>query len=189
MKSNSTDSRQPRIAVATASAALAVMALGAAAASAAESPTTAVWREHKGSINYFGITSVYTCLGIESKIRKILVYFGARNDVIANARGCNASDMPVGRAMTISVRLFTLVPPDPAATAPAVRAGWSPRAINSNSNSFLANGDCELIDQMHEFIEHNFSLRNLDYRTDCTAHEVNPGSFSVRGEFLTIAKP
>src|ERR1700690_3331566 len=91
--------RSYRIAAAAAAITLAVTALGAAAARAADPPTAAGWQERKGSVSYFGITSVYSCTGIESKIRQIFVYLGARKDVSANAAGCNSRDMPVGHAM------------------------------------------------------------------------------------------
>jgi hypothetical protein len=144
---------------------LAVAALGTAAASTADAPTAAVWQERKGSIGYFGLTSTYSCTGIEGRIRQILVFLGARKDLSVNAGVCDSRDMPMGHSMTVNVRLFSLAP------------------------AFMADGDCELIDQMHEFIERNFDLRNLQYHAACQPRQVTMASFSVRGELLKIVTP
>jgi len=153
-------------------------------------PTPSLWQEHKGSVNYFGITSVYSCTGIESKVRQVLLLLGARKDMSVNASGCNSHDMPMGPAMTVSIRVFSLAPAGSAAApgaAPPVMASWSPVAIDGQRPPFMGDGDCELIDQLHEFITKNFSAQNIDYRASCTPHQVTSASFSIHGEFLKTA--
>ncbi len=179
----------------TALAAVAFSALFAAAAgaagppTAAEPPVSAAWQEHKGSVDYFGLTSRYSCSGIEGKVRQILTLLGARKDITANANACDTRDLSIGHSLTVNVHYFTLVEADPASTAPHVMARWSPVQIKPRSPSYLEDGDCDLIDSMHDFIAKNFSSRNLQYRAECTPRQVHMDSFGVTGEFLEPAAP
>ena len=174
----------------TAAAAVSAAALAAFASPVYADPpaTAAQWQEHRGSIAYFGITSTYSCTGMEGKVKQILLTLGARKDMSVNATGCNGQDMPVGNAMTVNIRVFLLAPVDPTATAPGaappVMAGWSAVNIDSRRPSFMGDGDCELIDQLHEFITKNFSVQNVDYHTSCTPHQTSAFSFAIHGEFL-----
>jgi hypothetical protein len=180
----------PRLSLKLAAAATSVAAFAALASPlyADQAPTPAQWQEHKGSIGYFGITSNYSCTGIEGKVRQILLALGARKDMSVNATGCNGHDMPMGHAMTVNVRVFSLAPVDPPATAPGaappVMASWAAVNIDGQRPSFMGDGDCELIDQLHEFITKNFSAQNVDYHTSCTPHQTSAFSFAIHGEFL-----
>jgi hypothetical protein len=179
-----------KLAAATALSAAALAALASPLKDDAP-PTPSLWQEHKGSVTYFGITSVYSCTGIESKVRQVLLLLGARKDMSVNASGCNGHDMPMGPAMTVNIRVFSLAPAGSTAVtpgaAPPVMASYSPVAIDGQRPPFMGEGDCELIDQLHEFITKNFSSQNVDYHASCTPHQNNSASFAVRGEFLKTA--
>ena len=174
----------------TAAACVSAAAIAAFASPVYADPpaTAAQWQEHKGSIAYFGITSTYSCTGIEGKVKQILLTLGARKDMSVNATGCSGQDMPVGNAMTVNIRVFLLAPVDSMATAPGaappVMASWSAVNIDGQRPSFMGDGDCELVDQLHEFITKNFSARNVDYHTSCTPHQTSAFSFAIHGEFL-----
>ena len=152
-------------------------------------PTPAQWQEHKGSIDYFGLTSHYSCTGIEGAVKQVLKTLGARKDMTVDANGCSSLDMPSSHSLTVNVHMYSLAPADKNATAAPVMASWAPVEIKPNHPSFMGDGDCELIDHMHDFITKNFSAQNLDYRASCTPHEITLGSFSVHGEFLKTATP
>ena len=47
-----------------------------------------VWQHHQTTISYYGITTLYTCDGLEDKVRALLLYFGARADLKVHAFGC-----------------------------------------------------------------------------------------------------
>ncbi len=176
---------------AAAAVSAAALAAFASPVHAASSATAAQWQEHKGSIGYFGLTSTYSCTGMESKVRQILLALGARKDVHVDASACNGRDMPMGHAMTVYIRMFSLAPVDPAATvqgaAPPVMASWSAVEINSQRPMFMGDGDCELIDQLHDFITKSFSAQNVDYRAACSPHAISINSFAIHGEFLKNA--
>ncbi len=171
-------------------AAVSVAALVAFASPVYADPpaTAAQWQEHKGSIAYFGITSTYSCTAIEGKVQQILLTLGARKDMSVNVTGCNGNDMPAGNAMTVNIRVFSLAPVDSTATAPGavppVMASWSTVNIDGQRPSFMGDGDCELVDQLHAFITKNFSAQNVGYHTSCTPHQTSAFSFAIHGEFL-----
>jgi hypothetical protein len=169
---------------------IAVLAAFSSPVWAAEAAATpAQWQEHKGSIDYFGLTSHYSCTGIESQVKQVLKTLGARNDMTVDASGCNPLDRPSSHSLSVNVHMYSLAPADKSAAASPVMASWAPVEIKPRHPSFVDDGDCELIDQMKGFIAKNFSAQNLDYRAGCSPHAVTMDSFNVHGEFLKIATP
>jgi hypothetical protein len=65
-----------------------------------------------------------------------------------------------------------------------VQARWTPVTVTANHPNFIGRGDCELIHEMKDILSKNFSLRDLNYRTDCMPYEVNSNDFSVKAEIL-----
>ncbi|MDE2219433.1 MAG: hypothetical protein KGJ52_03555, partial [Gammaproteobacteria bacterium] len=65
--------------------------VGAAAALEGTEPATAPAQWHKQTLkfDYTGFTTLYTCDGLEGKVRQILLTFGARDDAKVHATGCN----------------------------------------------------------------------------------------------------
>ena len=61
--------------------------LAAAAASAGGPVVTSTWQHHHVNFSYFGITTLYSCDGLESNIRSLLLHFGARKDAKVTAQG------------------------------------------------------------------------------------------------------
>jgi hypothetical protein len=51
----------------------------------------------------------------------------------------------------------------------------------------MGGGDCELIEQMKDLISKNFSLRDMQYNTDCVPHEITLDAFDVKGQALVLA--
>ncbi len=178
----------PYCQVAVLAAAIAALAALSAPVNADANATPAQWQEHKGSIDYFGLTSRFSCTGIESQIKHVLKTLGARKDMTVDASSCNANGMSMGPSLTVLVHMYSLAPADSNTAAP-VMASWAPVEIKPKHPSFMDDGDCELIDHMHEFITKNFSAQNLDYRASCTPHEITLDSFAVHGEFLQTATP
>lgn len=93
--------------------ALAVASLGAVVppASAADEvsappPVQALWKEQKIAFRYQSFTTFYTCSGLESKLKRILLALGARRDTTVRARGCISSNdidrMPLAEINAIS---------------------------------------------------------------------------------------
>jgi hypothetical protein len=53
----------------------------------------------------------------------------------------------------------------------------------------MSDGDCELIEDMKTLITQSFSVRGLDYRTDCVPRQAITNCFAVKGEILSILPP
>jgi hypothetical protein len=154
---------------------------------AASEPVVAgTWEHHKANFNYFGITSLYSCSGLETNIRQLLQHLGARKDLTVHAYGCPYGYDTPGRTAIVEVDFYSLSPSADANAnaADSVKARWTPVQVSANRPNFIGHGDCELITEMKDILTKNFSLRDLKYRTDCVPHEVNLNDFSVKGEIL-----
>jgi hypothetical protein len=142
------------------------------------------WEHHKANFGYFGITSLYSCSGLETNIRQLLQHLGARKDLTVRAYGCPYGYDTPGRTARVDLDFYTLSPSADANAANTVQARWTPVEVSANRPNFIGRGDCELITEMKDILSKNFSLRDLNYRTDCVPHEVNLNDFSVKGEVL-----
>jgi len=157
---------------------------------AASEPVVAgTWEHHKANFSYFGITSLYSCSGLESNIRQLLLHLGARKDLTVHAYGCPYGYDTPGRTAVVDLDFYSLSPStdanaNAANTADTVKARWTPVEVSANRPNFICHGDCELLTEMKDVLSKNFSWRDLKYRTDCVPHEVNLNDFSVRAEAL-----
>jgi hypothetical protein len=163
----------------------ALPAVNAADAKSAGGPVVAaIWEHHQASFNYYGITSLYSCSGLETNIRQLLRHLGARKDLTVRAYGCPGGyDIP-GRNAIVDVDFYSLTPSADANAGNTVQARWTPVEVSANRPYFIGHGDCELITEMKDIVSKNFSLRDLNYRTDCVPYEVNLNDFSVKAEVL-----
>ena len=159
-------------------------AMSAAALETAAPSTDVVsgmWQHRQLTFNYFGVTALYTCDGLEDHVRQILLHLGARKDIKASASGCTGAHSPSHDAL-VALDFYTLAPATDASGT--VNARWAPLEMTPLRPRFMGGGDCELIQQMKDLITQNFSLRNLDYRTRCPPHGVTIDAFEVKGQAL-----
>jgi hypothetical protein len=143
---------------------------------------TGAWQHHHAKFSYYGITSLYSCDALEGKIRSLLLYLGARKDATVSANGCPRGTSVPGRNAIIEVDFYALAPTTD--SQDAVQAQWTPAVVNSARPYFMGRGDCELIDEMKDLITKNFSLRDPNYRTDCSPHQVGIDDFSIQAQVL-----
>jgi hypothetical protein len=148
-----------------------------------------VWQHHELRFDYMSVTTLYTCSGLESKVQSILGALGARPGAKVRAGGCLGRDNTPAREAWVRMEFDTLMPPTDASQPEAINASWTPLLIESHRPSFMADGDCELIDAMKDVITKNFSLRGVDYVTHCIPHGQTLDSYSIKGEVLRAAKP
>ena len=79
---------------------------------------------------------------------------------------------------------YTLAPVDNAGGSDTVKASWTPLVVTPKSPKFMGDGDCELVQSMKDLITQNFSLRDMEYRTDCVPHQLTMDGFAVKGQVL-----
>jgi hypothetical protein len=162
----------------------------ASIAVAADAPVPAAdivpgaWQHHEVTISYFGITSLYSCDGLEEHVRSILLLLGARKDSRVTANGCSRGQDVPSRSAWIHTDFYSLQPVDPGTAPDTVRAHWAAREITPQHPNFMGGGDCELIEQMKGLISNSFAMRDVLYRTDCVPHEITLDAFTIRGQVL-----
>jgi hypothetical protein len=146
------------------------------------------WQHHTVKVSYYGITSLYTCGGLEDHVRDILLHFGARKDAKVRASGCaRGPDAPSHNAW-IDADFYTLAPATDSTAPDTVKAYWTLREMGPKRPYFMDDGDCELVDQMKDTISKSFALKDLKYETDCVPHEISLNGYHVKAEAL-IAVP
>ena len=164
-----------------------------AAVDTAAAPTadivTGSWQHHTVTFNYFGITSLYTCGGLEDQVRRILLHLGARKDARVDASGCPGPFNAPSRTAWVKADFYTLAPAADAGGSDTVKARWIAMEVTPRHPDFMGDGDCELIQGMKDLIIKNFSLRNIEYRTSCVPHEVSMDAYAVKGQALRAVTP
>jgi len=167
----------------------AAMALGTAATAFAEGRVeaqSAAWRPHHAKFDYFGITSRYSCDGMEDKVRSILLYFGAGPDLQVRAVGCPGGANSVSRNIWVTADFSTLAEVPAETQQPATtRAAWKSLTLQAKKPYFMDDGDCELIDQMRKLLSDGFSWRGpVRISASCPPHTVEINDYRVQGEVL-----
>jgi hypothetical protein len=145
-----------------------------------------VWQHHQTTIYYYGITTRYTCDGLEDKVRALLLYFGARADLKVHAFGCErAPDRPT-RTASVSTDFYSLAAADVGASQ-TVPGQWVGFIIMPRRPNWMGDGECELMDQLKALLTKSFSMRNLDYRTSCFPNQITIADYNIKGEILKPA--
>ena len=145
---------------------------------------SAQWQARTLNFTYTGFTTLYTCDGLEGKVREILLALGARKDAKVHATGCDLGRNAPSRFAWVEAKFSALAPGSDASAADAIKSVWSTVEISPNRPSFMGAGDCELMEGMRDVLPKGFSMRNVQYRTSCTPHQVSLGAFAVKVEVL-----
>jgi hypothetical protein len=160
------------------------------AGSASSAGTMAQWRTQKLKFDYNGFTALYTCDGLEGKVKQILLTFGARKDVTVRATGCNYGSSQPSKFAWVTAEFSALAPLSesaPADAANAVKADWKKVELSPNRPTYMGAGECELVEQMRDLLQKGFALRNTAYRTQCVPHQISVADYSVSTEVLAPA--
>jgi hypothetical protein len=165
--------------------AAASLARAAGDTSAAAGPVVSgTWEHHHATLNYYGITALYSCDGLEQNIRSLLLYLGARKDAAVSARGCPRGSSVPSNIAIVDIDFYSLSPSAEAEGANIVQARWTPVTVNPTRPYYMGRGDCELIYELKEILSKNFSLRELNYQTNCVPHQITLDAFSIQAEAL-----
>jgi hypothetical protein len=146
------------------------------------------WQHHTVKVSYYGITSLYTCSGLEDHVRDILLHFGARQDAKVRASGCFRGPDSPSHSAWIDADFYTLAPATDSTAPDNVQAYWTSREIGPKRPYFMDDGDCELVNQLKDTISKSFALKDLKYETDCVPHQIMINGYHVKADAL-IAVP
>lgn len=180
-----------RVALAQLAAIAVVYCAGASAAPQAGAlpaigSESAVWTPKELSFLYQGVTAKYSCDGLRAKLRSVLLRLGAREDLELREGGCTSSGGP-DPFPSVKIKMNVLQPAVPAAAggAPAaVPAHWQTVNLVTERDPVFAAGDCELVEQIKQYVLPLFATRNVEYRLNCVPNQLQPGGARLRAEVL-----
>lgn len=141
-----------------------------------------VWHHHEVTFTY----DKGSCYNLESHAQQILQYLGARKDAKVSVNGCWYHSKTIGRVMFAHADFYTLAPVADESTG-TVKARWEALQVTPQHPDFMRARACELVEAMQDLITKNFSLRDIEYRTDCRPHFNQMDAFAVTGHVLQAA--
>jgi hypothetical protein len=148
--------------------------------------TTAMWQHREIKFTYIGLSTSYSCDGLQQDIRALLLYFGARKDVKVTTSGC-PSPTDISRSAFVDADFYVLAPVTNRVDSETLAASWTEVEVRPRHPDFMDSGNCELVEQMKDSILNAFAVQDVDYRTDCFPHEVNLHAYEIKGWVLKPA--
>jgi hypothetical protein len=141
-----------------------------------------VWVQKEVNFQYVGFTTKYTCDGLRDKMRRILLWLGARDDLKLTGYGCMGVNSP---ETTPGVRIVMHVLQPASATAgQTVEAHWKTVDLFAAHDLLDAARDCELIAQLNRQVLPLFAARDVDYSATCSVHTPLVGGTRLKANVL-----
>ncbi len=177
-----------------------LVAVGAAGTASAQgdSPApaheSAFWQKHEYSFAFLGFTSTYSCDGLASKLKILLLAAGARPDAKSLAGACASGFGRPDKFARADLTFYTLAPAAAAKPedGPAVDGTWLPVSLAYQHPRELGRGDCELVDQFRTNVLPMFTTRNVENHTTCIPHQESGSVIDLKFDVLRAplkAKP
>ena len=159
------------------------IAAGAQPGDPGESQTQAVWTPKEASFTYAGFTTKYSCEGLISQVRSVLLSLGAqRSDLVVTGTGCFEPGRPAPFP-GVKVRMKVLAPASGAASD-TVAAQWKPVQVRLDPDPLAEAGQCELVEQIKQKLLPLFSTRDVEFTPNCVPHQLNPNGTRLRAQVL-----
>ncbi len=159
------------------------IAAGAQPSDPSESQTRAVWTPKEASFTYAGFTTKYSCEGLVSQVRSVLLSLGAqRKDLVVTGTGCLEPGRPAPFP-GVKVRMKVLTPASGAASD-TVPAQWKPVQVRLDPDPVAEAGQCELVEQIKQKLVPLFSTRDVEFTPNCVPHQLNPNGTRLRAQVL-----
>lgn len=167
---------------------LAIMICGfSAAAFAGEGSATeteqGVWQKHDYNFQFLGFTTTYSCDGLASKLKVLLIAAGARADAKSASVGCSRGYGIADKFARSRLTFYTLAPVGNGENAsPPINGAWRSVSIAERSPREVALGDCELVEQFRDKVLPMFATRNVDNRMTCVPNQVSGSVINLKFE-------
>jgi hypothetical protein len=154
-----------------------------AAGTAAADPQPGVWQEHDYNFQYLGFTTTYSCDGLASKLKVLLIASGARTDATSTSSGCSRGYGIPDKFARARLVFYTLVPAvnGENATAP-INGVWRSVTFADLSPREVRLGDCELVEQFRDKVLPLFTTRNVENRMTCVPNQVSGSVLNLKFE-------
>lgn len=144
---------------------------------------TAVWTPKELDFAYQAFTTKYTCDGLQSKMKRILIKLGARPDIQVRGFGCTQITRPDPFA-GVRIQMNVLQPAAGADNGQTVPSHWETVDLLAGRDPVDAAGDCELVTQLKEKVLPLFTTRNVVYGATCERHQLLAGATRLKAEVL-----
>jgi hypothetical protein len=168
------------------------MTAGASEPSATDSQQ-GVWQKHEYSFQFLGFTTTYSCDGLASKLKTLLIAAGARADAKATSGGCSRGYGVPDKFARADLKFYALAPiADGGNANPPAKGVWRPITIADRSPRDVTLGDCELIEQFRDAVLPMFVTRNIESRLTCIPNQLSGSVINLKFEVFTgvpAAKP
>jgi hypothetical protein len=150
-------------------------------------PETGVWQKHQYSFAFLGFTTTYSCDGLASKLKVLLIASGARSDAKARAGACASGFGRPDKFARSELTFYSLAPAptDKPADGPVIDAQWRAVALADRKPRELSTGDCELVEQFRSNVLPMLTTRNIESRTTCIPHQNSGSVIDLRFESLS----
>ncbi len=145
--------------------------------------TQGIWQKHEYSFQFLGFTSTYSCDGLASKLKVLLIAAGARADAKSTADACAHGYGIPDKFARASLSFYTLAPVGNGGNAgPSVNGAWRSVALADRSPRELRLGDCELVEQFRDKVLPMFTTRNVENRMTCVPNELSGSVINLKFE-------
>jgi len=146
-------------------------------------PAQGVWQKHEYSFQFLGFTTTYSCDGLASKLKVLLIAAGARADAKSTSDGCVGGYGSPETFARANLKFHTLAPIGNGENAsPPISGAWHSVVIADRSPREVAPGDCELIEQFRDKLLPMFTTRNIDNRMTCVPNQLSGSVINLKFE-------
>lgn len=152
---------------------------GSTAAAGAAPEVTALWQAHDLRFHYFGLTTYYTCSGLEDRLEQILKELGAHSDVRVTATGCFGMN-DIGKMLSARIRVRMPTVPGEAA-ADSFAATSKAVSLTTHRLGYMGAGDCELLEQVRDQLLPALKIQLVKDGLHCV-----PGQSSLINQSLQV---
>lgn len=143
------------------------------------------WQKHEYSFQYFGFTTTYSCDGLASKLKVLLIAAGARADAKSTSVGCARGYGTPDKFAAARLTFYTLAPAGNGENASQpINGAWHSVTFAEHSPREVALGDCELIEQFRDKVLPMFTTRDIDSRMTCVPNQLSGSLINLKFEVL-----
>ena len=146
-----------------------------------------VWQKREYSFQYFGFTTTYSCDGLASKLKVLLIAAGARADAKSTSEACDRGYGVPDKFARARLTFYALAPAANGENAsPPVNGVWRSVRFADRSPRELALGDCELIEQFRDKVLPMFTTRKVESQMTCVPNQLSGSAINLRFEVLGV---
>jgi hypothetical protein len=144
-------------------------------------PGPGIWQEHDYLFQFQGFTTTYSCDGLASKLKLLLIAAGTRADAKVISAGCTRGFGVPDRFARVRLVFSTLAPAAPGdIPGNSITGAWRSVSFADLSPRELRLGDCELVEQFRDKALPLFTTRDVQNRMTCVPNQVAGSVISLK---------